>query len=132
VSLAWDCAILLGSALQGKNWQEPRWANFRKHVPPPRVSWMQLVSDSKNQVAFYHPAHSSPTERESLEIKCVKEGVCFCERPNMRYYYLKLGFIVGASDGGETEYICAEYHISGAVHGRPITPGELRRRGVHL
>ena len=49
-----------------------------------------------------------------------------------RQYWKHMDRIIGASSGQETSYVYVEYHMSGHVHGRPITEGELRKKGVKL
>jgi hypothetical protein len=97
------------------------------------VSWKELVAATKEEPAYYHPTHAAAAARMDLEMRCVREGVQFQQGHHAkRCYYLRLGFVVGASDGEETEYVYAEHARSGEVHGRPITARELRRRGAQL
>lgn len=89
------------------------------------------MGDSKHEVAYYHPDQSSAETRKELEMGCVRLGIQFEQGHRAkRCYYRKMGVIVGASDGQETDYIYAEHAMSGQVHGRPITERELRKRGV--
>lgn len=69
-----------------------------------------------------------------LEMNCVKEyGTKFpSKRPHVRQFFQQLDFVVGASQGIEVNYIYVEWHQAGAVHGRPISEEELRRKGAPI
>ncbi len=81
---------------------------------------------------------------ESYEMECLSdqlltEGTVHeilpHPKPNVRMFWREvrdLGFAVGASNGRETNYIYVEYNSSGPVHGRPMTPVELRLKGAVL
>lgn len=73
-----------------------------------------------------------------IEMECVSgQGVRIDRdlKPHVRAFWQEfpdLGFAVGASIGQETSYIYVEYDCSGAVHGRPMTVGELKIKGAEL
>jgi hypothetical protein len=68
---------------------------------------------------------------EEIELHCVDHGTELPrEHPTRRRYFIELDFVVGASKGEETRYVYAEWHSNGAVHGRPITPVELQKKGL--
>jgi hypothetical protein len=116
-------------------WPDPVWKDWKKHLPPPRVAWSELVEETakSGQPALYHPNFRSPQSREELEMRCVREGRMFRETQNAkRCFYLNVGQTIGASNGRETSYVHAEQSIQGEVHGRPISIDELRTKGVQL
>jgi hypothetical protein len=49
-----------------------------------------------------------------------------------RHFWRRLPQPIGASKGEQTEYIYVLYHISGAVHGYPLTRELLREKGVNV
>lgn len=68
---------------------------------------------------------------EDMEMQCVAQGTELPKsHPTRRMFYRKYDFVVGASKGEETQYVYAEWHQNGAVHGRPITLAELRTKGL--
>lgn len=115
-------------------WPEPIWVDLKKHIPPPRIEWPDLVQSTghQNSPALYHPSFRSPEQRCNLEMQCVRKGSLVKEDEHMRQYYLNVGETIGASKGQETSYVYAEFLKTGQVHGRPITEGELQRKGAQL
>jgi hypothetical protein len=49
-----------------------------------------------------------------------------------RHFWSRRGEDIGACKGEKTEFIYVIYHISGVVHGYPITKALLRQKGVDL
>lgn len=86
---------------------------------------------------MYHP-NMTRAMIERLEMDCVSgKGLEILPhpKPNVRMFWmdvLGLGFPVGASGGQETNLIYVEYNSSGPVHGRPMTPEQLRFKGAAL
>jgi len=108
-------------------WLPRRWVRYNKHRPPPHVEWEQLVA--KGEISYYHPSISEENQ-EALEIECTTTGVLIAERNGKRKYWMKCSGIIGAADGEETDYLYAEWVMSGEVHGRPITEKMLRKMGA--
>src|SRR5438105_1554421 len=110
-------------------WLPPYWCDRAKHVPPAGAGWQTVVqlTGRSNAPAVYHPGVSSAAERERLEMECVRLTQPFAVRGITRLHFMEFGDVIGASTGEETKFVYAEYHISGVVHGRPITRDELRR-----
>lgn len=111
-------------------WRAPAWVLFKKHRPPPRRSWWEIVQATKHGNARYHP--DLVNRIEQLEMLCVRQGQLYGRRSVIRDFWLRFEFVVGASKGKETNYVTAEWHQSGPVHGRPITAEELRKKGARL
>jgi hypothetical protein len=111
-------------------WQEPTWLSYRKHRPPPGLSWAEIVWATKEGPAFYHP--NVVGRIEELEMLCVRTGEELGGHAFVRDFWLRFDFVVGASKGEETHYFLAEWASSGDVHGRPISAEELRRKGARV
>jgi hypothetical protein len=117
-------------------WPEPKWKRYKKHYPPPGVPWKKLVAQTRFDDATYHP--DVEKHREQLEMHCVRKGREILnadgsrDHPNIREFWEDCGMIIGASLGIQTSFVFAEWQWYGdlnEVHGRPIAPIELRRRG---
>ena len=116
-------------------WDRKLWDERRKHVPPPGIPWDDLVEETAQSKApsLYHLTYANSHARRELEFDCVTRGTQIKEVPNSkRCFYKRMEQVVGASEGKETFYVYAEWSISGAVHGRPISEDELRKKGVKL
>lgn len=53
-------------------------------------------------------------------------------KPHQRVYCRHVGEVIGAAKGKSTEYVYVFWFQGGEVHGLPITPDELKRKGVKL
>jgi len=116
-------------------WQQLIWEDRKKHVPPTGVPWAELVPKTAlhGDPALYHHDFRSLEARREIETRCVMIGTMFKEVSSAkRCYFMNVGRVVGASCGEETCYVYAEWASGGAVHGRPITEGELRKKGIRL
>lgn len=110
---------------------------IKKHRPPPGVPWEDVVkATAGKKPARYHPTYSSDRVREELELRCVRQGtelsMSGADPQTKRCFFMRMNAVIGASNGEETEYVFAEYLVSGEVHGRPITVQELRRKGAEI
>jgi hypothetical protein len=61
---------------------------------------------------------------------CINTGTKISDTGKRRTYYLLLNHDVGACSGEFTRYVFAEWHVSGAIHGRPISLAALQRMGI--
>ena len=128
------------------NWRPPRWVKYSKHLPAKITSWSQVVASTAGTYARsqYGP-HPTINERviEGLEMLAVAEpqggtalpeGVERGELPapqsNLRTYWIRLPFIVGASEGQETRYAFVMRSPNGEVHGYPMRRERLMERGM--
>jgi hypothetical protein len=84
--------------------------------------------------AQYNPyLHHTDDQVRSLETRCLEHGTLLAEFDDQRHYYLSMGkAIVGACCGQTTSYVFVEWHDDGDYHGRPMSVGELRRRGAKI
>jgi hypothetical protein len=106
--------------------------------PATRVAWEELVAESRGGVAYYHPTISMQ-EQETLEKRCVEidstgqliHGRLLSETNSKCCFWIRADTIIGVSEGEETCYIHVEW-ASGTIHGRPITPAELKKKGAEL
>jgi hypothetical protein len=106
------------------------WEERIKHLPLVNHPWRQVVAWTKDreEPARYKP--DLPMSIQDIEMECVIHGTELPRgHPTRRMFYRQYGFIVGASNGEETQFVYAEWHQNGAVHGRPITLAELHMKG---
>jgi len=113
-----------------REWAQPQWIDYKKHIPPTTVQWPAIVASTRNANALYHPAEVQNLQQ--LEMACLIDRVAFRELRNKRMYFIDAGRVIGASEGVETPFLYVEWLSSGEVHGRPITEGELRQKGAQL
>lgn len=124
------------------SFRPPWWArDYDKHHPLYAEERTGVVNGTgaEEGVARYHP-DLSVAEIERIEMGVVAgpdeadrgEEIVGKRRPTKRIYWKKMRRIMGASQGKETQYIYVEYGNLGNVHGRPITPSELRAKGAKL
>lgn len=121
----------LGEVPVSAQWLPIRWdIHGRKHRPPPGVAWAALVRESgeRGGVSVYHP-NVSEAEQEALELLCATAGTLIREHNGKRTYWMRVGRVIGAADGDETEYLFVERLMSGTVHGRPMTAEGIRKKG---
>jgi hypothetical protein len=125
-------------ATAGPAWNPPTWSDHgQKHFPRPNVPWKAIVegTGTGKKIAKYHP-NLTRASIEQLEMETVTgqwNEILPHPKPNTRMFWRELpdlGFPVGASGGRETTYVYVEYNSSGPVHGRPMTPEELRAKGA--
>lgn len=120
-------------------WPEvPKWREYRKHKPPPRTTWKDLVLNSgkHNAPSFY--CHG--IDIEEWEMRCVVESALAgreipSHRDDIRYFWMRCERTIGASCGRETEYLFVQWEDGGAlneVHGHPITLEQLRKKGAQV
>jgi DNA polymerase II small subunit/DNA polymerase delta subunit B len=87
-------------------------------------------------VARYAPSLSlaqiEQMEMETVTVQGLGNEILAGTKPHVREFWRDMGRTIGASNGRETEYIFVVYHLSGAVHGYPITEEELRSIGVQV
>lgn len=114
----------------GRIWAPPRLVPYEKHRPPPHIAWNDLIADTEDGNACYHP-DITPAVQAHLETQCLQRTP-FNEVRHKRMYFGEVNRIVGASEGEETRYLYVECLTSGEAHGRPITAAELRRKGAQL
>ena|SRR3990172_13222254 len=104
-------------------------APWQKHKPVTHVPWADVVKSTKHNVAHYKDG--LPQTIEKIEMECVKKGDELPrDHPTTRRFWRKLEFVVGASKGEQTQFVYAEWHKAGGVHGRPITEAELKIKGM--
>jgi hypothetical protein len=108
----------------------------RKHIPESGRTLESLREESAGRMgdAWYHP-RLSHDEIERIEMETVRVGTEFKKKkgnPVLRAYWRDMGEIIGVSKGKDTTYVYVTYHVSGVVHGLPITADELRRKGEKL
>lgn len=114
-----------------------QWEYRPKHREAKAADW--IAKDTlkwtipKGAPSQYNPLiYTSNADVEQAELDCVDNGVCLKFTKNVRKFYRKLDHVVGACSGEETNYIYAEWHMSGAIHGRPISEKLLKQYGVKL
>lgn len=106
------------------------WDDRRKHMPLEHVEWKDVVKSTRHGDSHYVNG-LSPAEIETLELECVTDGIPLPDNhPTRRRFYREHQNVVGASKGEETNIVYSEWHKGGAVHGRPITREELRKKGL--
>jgi hypothetical protein len=115
----------------------PAWldATERKHIPNPNRGWEEVIDSTAGREgdAMYHPR--IPLEEiEQIEMATVRDmyEIESKRKPHQRVYSRHIGRVIGASKGNMTEYVYVFYNQQGGVHGLPITPDELRRKGVKI
>ena len=113
-----------------RTWLPPVWVpwlhGFRRGVP-----WDQQIRDTADGKARY----AQHVDIEALEMSLVDpSNVIAHELPRtrraVRMFWMDTGAMIGASCGEETTMVYVEWAQSGAVHGRPITLAELKRKGL--
>jgi hypothetical protein len=119
---------------EGIPWAEPRWITYNyKHRVTQAAPWKKVVPQTAQRG---NPAKYcldiTDADQEEIELRCLREGTLIAEEGSLRMYYMNAGRIIGASAGGETEFVYVEYNRLGDVHGRPITRQDLQRLGVQL
>ncbi len=62
---------------------------------------------------------------EEIELSCLEQGTELPQQGDVRRFCRRFPFVVGASNGEETDYVYVEWGSGGDVHGRPITRDEL-------
>jgi hypothetical protein len=93
------------------------WANYKKHVPPPRVSWNDVIKSTKRGNAMYHP----DINIEAIERLAWKQGLsCTNGKP---WKVMKFQHTIGAKSGIETTCMRIEMSAN-TIHGHPITMQE--------
>jgi len=114
------------------DWAEPRWIEYRKHLPPnpERKKWAQVVKETAQpgHTSYYHPDMLGQIDR--LELACQTDGLLLAERGPVRYYWCQFDGVIGASRGVETAFLLVEHHITGDLHGHPVTWDELKKKGA--
>jgi hypothetical protein len=82
--------------------------------------------------AKYHPFLKAP-DIQRLELRCIQEegAAIIPPKATIIEFFMEvtdLGFPLGASYGSITSFIYVEYQRDGTVHGRPMTPDELKTK----
>ena len=71
-----------------------------------------------------------------LELRCIDEGIEIPSSSKVkRMFYMErrdLGDYIGVCSGELTYFVIAEWHRSGAIHGRPISPTALQQKGIRV
>jgi hypothetical protein len=120
--------------MSAPNW--PQTWDFRlRHCQARLKDWLASHSTAwtaqKGAPAQYNPeVYRSKEIVQAAEIDCVGTGTCYRNTPTLRKYWKKLDHIVGACSGEQTYYIQAEWHESGAIHGRPVSEAYLKSKGA--
>jgi hypothetical protein len=116
-----------------KNWQtkpkikKHRKANVRTWNSSNATRW----SEQYESQAQYNPLlYKSDASVKSIELRCVDHGTPIHRSPVKWTFYLKENNIVGVCCGERTNFVFAEWHSTGIVHGRPISRKALRLLGV--
>lgn len=118
------------------NWEarkKHRKSTVREWDSGETVKWTKEKGDHSQ----YNPhLLASDADVRDLEIRCVNEGVAILGQSNkIRCFYMKRDDLgtVGACMGEYTDYVYAEWHMSGgAIHGRPISKKALRLKGIKI
>lgn len=106
------------------------WERRQKHMPVPHVDWKDVVKSTKQGDAHYKP-NMTEEEIKKIEMDCVTHGTELPgTHPSRKRYFLRYDTVIGSSKGEETTIVYSEWARSGAVHGRPITEGELKKKGM--
>ena len=130
-------------------WSAPFWDELysRKHRKPSKRSrqmWDRSIlaasTQGEGEDAVYDP-NLTARDIEQIEMDCVRNALSALGRApgelrldicHVRRFYVRLGNIIGASEGIKTDYILVQYENNGSVHGRPVTAAYLRSRGAPL
>lgn len=117
----------------GKSQWPKRWQRYLKHRRSTPADWKASRSVERSRrprgVAQYDPSRYGrglDDAVETLEVSCVEDGIMINETKNIRRFYLEMDHIVGACSGELTPYVYAQWEIDGSIHGRPISPTELK------
>ena len=126
--------------MAGQQWPQA-WQRRLKHRKATIRTWdngdaqrwsAQHVSESQ-----YNP-HVLVTDNDvrAIELRCLNEGIEIASLSTVkRMFYMErrdLGDYVGVCSGELTFYVFAEWHRSGAIHGRPISSTALHQKGVRI
>lgn len=119
-------------------WSFPVWQEaYNKHHPEYNRAWDATVrSTSISPPTAKYNVRLTLEQIRDLEMDCVTgQGIEIQPqgKPHVRVFWREVNevhFSVGASSGSETTCIYVEYHNCGAVHGRPMTLAELKRKGA--
>jgi hypothetical protein len=113
-----------------------RWQRRNKHRKATIASWdsgdARAWSKHPGEAQYNpHVFHHDEAVR-ALELLCVHEGNLISATDHKRTYYLDLqvrrpGVIVGVCNGEPTTIVFAEWHVSGDIHGRPISTDVLNQ-----
>ncbi len=121
--------------MERPNWPQ-NWERYPKHRKATTRDWDSgLVlkwSAAHESHAQYNPyGFGSDEDVEELEVRCVNDGTPICMGETKWTFYLNVYRVVGVCCGQETDYVFAEWNLSGgAIHGRPISKKALRAMGV--
>ena len=121
-------------AQAASDWVLKKWNPYNyKHRVSSSANWTDVVDQTKSNgyPAKYVPAMTD-REQKLLEISCIRAENLIVEKFSVRAYFMKVGRIVGASDGEETRFIYVEHRREGPVHGRPMTEDQLKKKGALL
>lgn len=111
-----------------KQWQrvvKHRQANAAKWASSQARTW----SEGPYGAAQYDPGrYGTDPAVEELELGCVEHGKLLSDTGKRRTYYRKMDHTVGVCSGEPTEYVFAEWLMSGEIHGRPISKSLLQTK----
>ncbi|MED4753608.1 hypothetical protein P9361_19895 [Brevibacillus choshinensis] len=101
--------------------EDVSWTNHGyKHFPSKNTTWSDVVKSTKSGPAKYIPG----TDVEALERMVWEKGSPVTNGKTWKV--MKFDKIIGASEGGNTQYIRVEYS-GGTIHGHPITELEYKK-----
>jgi len=97
------------------------------------------ASTASGNDSVYNP-NLTRNDIEAIEMECVRRAIAVPAAHNelqltichVRRFYVKLGNLIGASEGIKTDYILVQYENDGSVHGWPVTEKYLKLQGVVL
>lgn len=113
------------------------WQNYKKHRRSTIRDWRsgkaKEWSRGDESNAQYNPSgYNSDEAVQKLELDCIRDGTVIRSSAIKKTFYMLMPNIVGLCCGTLTRYVFAEWHQTGAVHGRPICPASLAKMGVHV
>lgn len=120
-------------------WGPPRWWYISRHHSRANETWEQLLNQSRGREGngIYRINRDEVRQAELETIGNLNQSVAPLGheiRPRKasheRHFWREFVVDIGASKGERTRYIYVLYHLSGAVHGYPITETLLREKGV--
>jgi hypothetical protein len=114
-----------------------RWYRYGKHRQSTtaqfQASHARKWSGQHGGSSQYDPVrYGTDQSIEQLEMDCVEQGIRIDGDVNVRRFYRHMGHVVGVCSGEFTEYVYAEWCVSGEIHGRPVSEKKLAKYGVTL
>jgi len=116
-------------------WTHKQWQFIPNTEQQRNIITTKRENGAEKRAAMPNMTHTNTAQMRRVKIaetNCVEKGILIEQTENVRTYYKKLDHTVGVCSGEFTDYIYAEWHDGGPVHGRPISVKALEIMQVKL